>query len=184
MTVRAARALARRLSDPRFEVLFDHGDPRLDSPQHLGHITSWFGEAYAARTQLALLDIAVVDRQTGQAIVLVEIEETSSSPKVAIGDAFGTLLGDHIAFQGTRGLAVGDFTALLILLRDSPPLNPERTQYLEHQIAGLAKHAHTGNAAIGQIALRLFRSEGELVAILSRFVAARLAGHAESSQTD
>ena len=183
MTARTARALAARPPHPRFEVLFDHGDPKPD-PERVGHIASWFGDVYSAGSQLARLDIAVVDRETHRAIVLVEIEETSASPKVALGDAFGTLLGDHITFQGTRDLIVGDFTSLLILLRDRPPGHPKKTQYLEQQIAGLAKHAQTGNSAIGHIALRLFRSEDELVGMLSGFVEACLARYMGSSRTD
>jgi hypothetical protein len=94
LTARAARYPISGLDFPGYEVLFDHGDPFIDPPTRLGNISSWYGEVYSSKSQLALLDIAVVETETDRAFVLVEIEETSSTPKVILGDLFGTLMGD------------------------------------------------------------------------------------------
>ncbi len=180
LTAKAARALAVRIGDTGFDVLFDHGDSKADPPDRVGNISSWFGREYSAKSQLSLLDIAVVDRDHNRAIVLAEIEETSSSPKVAIGDAFGTILGDHITFQGTRHLAVGDFTSLLILLNGGNAGHRERIKYLQDQIEGLMNKSASGNSAISRIAIDFFQGEDDLLAILSEFVIGSLASYSEA----
>jgi hypothetical protein len=179
LTAKAARELTARIGDPGFDVLFDHGDSKIDPPDRIGNISSWFGGEYSAKSQLALLDIAVVDREHNRAIVLVEIEETSSSPKVAIGDAFGTILGDQITFQGTRHLAVGHYTSLLVLLNGGNVGHRVRIKYLQDQITDLINDSASGNSAIGRITMDLFQGEDELLAKLSEFVIGSLASYAE-----
>lgn len=180
LTAKAARELTARIRAPGFDVLFDHGDFKIYPPDRVGKISSWFGTEYSAKSQLALLDIAVVDRDNNQAIVLIEIEETSSSPKVAIGDAFGTIFGDHITFQGTRHLAVGDFTSLLILLAGGKAGHRERIRYLQNQIAGLMNESISGNSAISRISIDIFQGEDELLAILPEFVIGYLERYLET----
>ena len=96
LTAQAARRLTKDISYPRFMVLFDHGNPRMDGVNRVGQIASWFGSHYDRNSRLALLDIALVDRKTNSVLALVEIEETSAVPKTIIGDAFGFLFGDHL----------------------------------------------------------------------------------------
>ena len=180
LTAKAARELAISIQYPNFDVLFDHGDTSIDPPDQVGNISSWFGDEYSSKSQLALLDIAVVDRHSDRAIVLVEIEETSSNPKVAIGDAFGTIFGDHITFQGTRHLSVGDSTALFVLLKDGDRAQHKRLDYLQNQIARLSKCAKSGNSVIGQIIFDFFKSEEDLSRKLHEFVKKCLSRYLES----
>ena len=180
LTAKAARELAKRIPYPGFDVLFDHGDTSIDPPERVGNISSWFGHQYSSKSQLALLDIAVVDRHHDRAVVLVEIEETSSNPKVAIGDAFATILGDHITFQGTRHLSVGDSTALFVLFKDGDLAQQRRLDYLQHQIARLSKCAKSGNSVIAQIKFDFFQAEEDLLRKLHEFVKECLGRYLES----
>ena len=117
LTAHVARALARSLSDRPVDVLFDHGDPLTDNPDCLGEIVSWYGDRYVAHARLALLDIAVVRKERDEVVALIEIEESAATPKVVLGDLFGTLMGDHITFQGKRALQVGSGTTLVVLVQ-------------------------------------------------------------------
>lgn len=65
------------------DVLFDHDDTGIEPPDQVGNISSWFGSKYLSNSQLTLLDIAMIERYEDQAMVLIEIEETSSNPKMA-----------------------------------------------------------------------------------------------------
>jgi hypothetical protein len=180
LTAKAARELQKCILLPGFEVLFDHGDTSIDSPAQVGNISSWFGPVYSSVSQLALLDIAVVDRSRDQAAVLVEIEETSSNPKVAIGDAFGTILGDHITFQGKRELEVGNSTLLVILLRNGQTGHIDRLQYLQEKITASVDPAQTGNSIIGRILFDFFANEEDLVGKLTSLVNEHLASYSPS----
>jgi hypothetical protein len=182
LTARAARELEQRIQDPGFDILFDHGDLNIDPPDRVGNISSWFGPKYSAKSQLALLDIAVVDDQEDRALVLIEIEETSSNPKVAIGDAFGTILGDHITFQGRRPLLVGDWTLLVVLVRNGHPGHHERLRFLEKQITHLLDSCETENSMIGQVVLDLFDDDYVLFHKLSDLVGKHLESYRKAKR--
>lgn len=161
-TVKTACYLSQYIDKYGYTVLFDHGDPSKDPPDQVGNISSWFGEKLTASSQLALLDIAIVETKTNRVVVLIEIEETSSTPKVILGDALGTLLGDHITFQGKRPLTVGEFTTLIILLKQPKGDQSKKIDYLQAQIRQLSKHINTDNASIGRIYIDIYEGELEL----------------------
>jgi hypothetical protein len=177
LTAEVARKLATQLQDPRFEVLFDHGDAKIDPPTAVGNISSWFGSSYSSGSQLADLDIAVVERKTDNAVVLVEVEETSSTPKVILGDAFGTLLGDHVTFQGRRLLNLGDFTGLLILLRSGSRDRLWRLDYIKSQVSQLRTAAATQNSTVGDVSIEAFAEDGELIKRLLSYLTSRIASY-------
>lgn len=158
-TVKTACYLSQYIDKYGYTVLFDHGDPSKDPPDQVGNISSWFGEKLTASSQLALLDIAIVETKTNRVVALIEIEETSSTPKVILGDALGTLLGDHITFQGKRPLTVGEFTTLIILLKQPKGDQKEKIDYLQAQIRQLWGHINTGNASIRQVFIDTFSDE-------------------------
>lgn len=161
-TAKTARHLHQKIEKDGFTVLFDHGDPSKDPPDQVGNISSWFGEKLTASSQLALLDIAIVETETNRTVALIEIEEASSTPKVILGDVFGTLLGDHITFQGKRPLVVGEYTTLIILLKRPKGDQREKIDYLQTQIRQLREHINTGNASIGQVYINMYEDELEL----------------------
>jgi len=108
------------------------------------------------------LDIAVVLRETGKALVLVEIEESTDTPKVLLGDVLATLLGDRITFREGRNLEVGEWTALIVLARSKGGSHQKRADFLENRIAQLKPFLSTPNASIGGIVVDLFKDEREL----------------------
>jgi hypothetical protein len=78
--------------------------------------------------------MAVVETETDRALVLVEIEETSSTPKVILGDLFGTLMGDHVTFQGKRELKAGDHTSFIILVADEKLKSRDQIEYIQEEV--------------------------------------------------
>ena len=177
LTAHAARFLIGLPNLRDFEVLFDHGDPSIDPPGQLGNISSWFGDRYDYNSQLALLDIAVIDRRTDKAIALIEIEETSANPKTIFGDAFGTLMGDHITFHGKRRLSVGEFTTLIILFRQKAADRTDRLIYLREQIEALKPCIRSGNASIGRLVMDTYLNGTVLEQKLNDIVSACLDGY-------
>lgn len=163
LTAKTAHHLRQNVIPDGYTVLFDHGDLSKDSLDHVGEISSWYGENFAASSRLALLDIGIVEAETNRAVALIEIEETNSTPKVILGDAFGTLLGDHITFQGKRSLVVGEFTTLIILLKQPKGDQREKIDYLQEQIRQLSKHINTGNASIGRVNIDTYSDEADLL---------------------
>jgi hypothetical protein len=161
LTATAGRQLSDRLKDQGYELLFDHGDVADKQTYQVGAIVSWFGEKYGAASQLAHLDIAVIDRASGQIRALIEIEETSANPKTIIGDIYATLLGDHVTFQGQRQLNIGDFTTLIVLMRTGGENKAAQLAYLEEQARKLKEHMHTGNAAIGDLIVTGYTTQNE-----------------------
>ncbi len=88
ITAKVARKLSKELSSEGIKVLFDHGDPAIDDPRNLGQIASWFGNISNRQSRLALVDIAFIRAGTDDVLLLAEIEDTSSNPKVILGDAY------------------------------------------------------------------------------------------------
>jgi hypothetical protein len=170
LTARAARYLIKALDIPGYEILFDHGDPLIDPPSLLGNISSWFSDEYSSKSQLALLDIAVVETETDRALVLVEIEETSSSPKVILGDLFGTLMGDHVTFQGRRELRIGDHTSFIILVADEKLRSRGQIEYIQEEVEKARRHMESWNNKIGRVIVDLFQDEGDLFQKLKSYV--------------
>jgi hypothetical protein len=170
LTARAARKLSQELASQGLEVLFDHGDRAVDDPDRLGRIVSWFGPEYTQAAELAMIDIALVMPRTRAALVLIEVEESSDNPKTILGDALGTLLGEHITFQGTRQLQVGPGTTLLILARCKIESHVHRVGFLERRLDTLKPALRTPNASIGRIILGTFVGYEDLEGTLLRYV--------------
>jgi hypothetical protein len=163
LTAKTARYLGQNIEMDGYTVLFDHGNLSTDPPDQVGNISSWFGEEYSSLSQLALLDIAIIESETDRAIALFEIEESSSTPKVILGDAFGTLLGDNITFKGQKPLVVGEFTSLIILIKQSKGNHRDKIEYLRSQIESISKHINSGNASIGRIYIDTYLGELDLL---------------------
>ncbi len=174
MTARAARRLE-VLAGSKFDVLFDHGDKVQDAPDRLGRTVSWFGSAHTQESELAMVDIALVSPRTQEALLLVEVEESSDNPKTLLGDALGTLLGAHLTFQGRCDLQVGPATTLAILARVGKQAHGRRTAYLQRQLSLLRNSLATPNARIGHIVVDTFVDEGELGHKLSELAKAAIA---------
>ena len=170
LTAHVARSLAGSLSDRPVDVLFDHGEQGVDPPQCLGEIVSWYGTHYGATACLALLDIAVVRQESDQAVALIEIEESAAPPKVLLGDAFATLLGDHITFQGNHALEVGKWTTLIVLVHAAGEGKQQQVAELAHRVREVKPFLTSGNASIGHILIDTFADADELEKTVTQLV--------------
>ena len=168
LTMQAARVLQPEFSQQGFDILHAHGQPGLDSPLLLGKIRAWNGEAYKPETILADLDMAVVSHAAAvsheqeRVYALIVVEETSSKPKLILGDVLATLLGKGIKFQGTRDLQVGRWTTLIVLARDRHQVQLNRLPYLEAQGKYLRENLLTPNASIGRVVIDTFLDDLQL----------------------
>ena len=146
LTAQVARVLARKFNG-RADVLFDHGDKKTD------------GDKLMRDSLLADLDIAVVLPDSNRLVAVIEIEESSASPKTLLGDLFATLFGDHITFQGKRELVVDSKTALIVLAHSKSNM-----QAANH-ISGLL-HARsawkTRNSCVGSIVVGTYEDSADL----------------------
>ena len=156
------------------EVWYDHGHSAPGVPGAVGKLKAWFGPKYAQGGILADMDIAVVERDSGRARALIEIEETSSKPKLLLGDVLATLLGHAVMFQGKRSLLVGTYTTLIVLAKGGGSAQDQRLSYLQGQINQLKASLDTPNAAIGQVVLDLFQDEPDLNKKLREQIASAL----------
>jgi hypothetical protein len=162
LTAKIARDFSKTFATRDIEVIYDHGDPSIDGSARVGQIASWFGNKYNAHSRLALLDIAFIRKGSSDVLLLVEIEETSSDPKIILGDVFATLLGDHLKFQGKRDLNVSKNTSLLVMIKGGKDQVKDRLKYLENQVNNLKFIMSSDNAQLGKIAIRSYMSDNEL----------------------
>ena len=167
LAARMARKLSPKPEFRGYDVLFDHGDKEIDPPDKVGRIVSWFGSEYKRDARLAFLDIAVVSRDSGKVFALIEIEESTSKPKVLLGDVLATLLGDKITFQGKRDLKVGRWTKLIAIAHTN---KTAQIAFLRDQVNQLRPLLSTSNASIGQIVIDTFDNEPELETKLTQAV--------------
>ena len=137
---------------------------------------SWFGFVYRRDAWLAFLDIAVVSRDSENALVLVEIEEAIATPKKLMADVLTTLIGDHVTFQSKRELKVGSWTRLVVLSKArKTEARSIRLDLLQERLNQIRGQLSTANATIGWVAMDTFQNESDLDAKLSREVEKGLA---------
>ncbi|MCC7362253.1 MAG: hypothetical protein IT317_22415 [Anaerolineales bacterium] len=114
---------------------------------------------------LADLDIAIVERASDHALVLVEVEETTDRAKVLIGDVFTALLGSGVSHLG-RQLYVGAWTTLAVVARLRRAARADRLPFIEEQVMALKAKLTTPNAVIGRVLVRGYGTDAELEAVL------------------
>ena len=152
-TAEVAQSL--NLSD--YDVLFDHGSAS-------GRIISYFGSSNERGSQLSYLDIAIVRKNTNQAVALIEIEETANRPKTIIADIFAFLLGERVTYKG-RDLDVGNETSFIVLAY-SKVQQPKHKQYILDKIERVRSDLSTKNSKIGRIVIETYSSQDELSSFL------------------
>jgi hypothetical protein len=168
LSMQAARVLQPEFSLQGFDILQAHGQPGVDSPLLLGKIRAWHGEACTPETILADLDMAVVSHEAAvsheqaRAYALIVVEETSSRPKLILGNVLATMLGKGIKFQGRRDLQVGRWTTLIVLARDKHQSQLNRLAYLEAQSKVLRENLLTPNASLGRVVIDTFVDDAQL----------------------
>jgi hypothetical protein len=143
-----------------FDVLYDHGV----SSKTVGKIVSYFGDKNERGTQLSYLDIAIVKKNTNQAVALIEIEETANRPKTIIGDIFAFLMGERVVFQG-KELAVGNATTLIIL-GYSKSQHPKHNQYILEKVEKVKSVVGTKNCEVRKIVIETYSDKDNLPNLL------------------
>jgi hypothetical protein len=138
----------------------------------VGKIAVWYGENESSErdTELSQLDIAIFEKDSRKAIVLVEVEETSDRPKTLLGDIFGLLFGDYVSFNG-KHLKVGNYTTLVVAgISKSKDRHEDRKMHIQ-ELANLAKTSlQTPNADIGKVVLKVYKDENEISEGLPEFL--------------
>jgi hypothetical protein len=79
-----------------FTVFYDHGDKQHDP--NVAVIKGFYGRQVANNNRLADIDVMVVNKNN-EAILLIEIEESSMPPKKLLGDAFSILMCNKFAVR-------------------------------------------------------------------------------------
>jgi hypothetical protein len=175
-TACVARALRQALSDHDVDILFDHGQQGVDPPEFLGEIVSWYGPDYGADARLALLDIAVVWPDEDKAAALIEIEESSATPKVVLGDLLAALLGDQVTYQGERRLKVGAWTTLIVLVPAQSDGKRRQVAEMARRVGEIRSALSSGNAAIGRFCVDTYEEVRDLEQVVEGLVREALAG--------
>ena len=148
-TAKVGAYLQQHLEPKGFQVAYDHGDKEKGS----GTIVSSLGREPRRGQGLSQVDIAVLKRQGESlyALVLLEIEEKKSTPKIVLGDIFCVLLGQSLSFAG-ESISAGPYTSLIVAaVRGARQLkkNQELALVAEKCRAALG----TPNAAVGEISV-------------------------------
>jgi hypothetical protein len=153
-------AIGKNLKFDGCDVFYDHGV----SGENVGKIVSTFSKDYGRDNELSQLDIAIVEKQSNNVMVLVEIEETSDRPKTFLSDIFGVLFGEHIFFK-RKELKVGDFTTFIVV-GVSKTDHEERNQYIQKQVSGVKANLRTQNAKTGNVMIKTYTDEREMIVLL------------------
>lgn len=162
ITVKVAETLLVYYEAKGYDVFYDHASTK----ENVGKIASWFGDKHSRESELSQLDIAIIEKGSDKALVLIKIEETNDTPKTFMGDLFGVLQGDHISFRGERNFSVGEFTTLIILGK-SKVTHKKCNEYLREQGMKIKSSLSTANSAIGNIVIDTFADEKDLYKLLS-----------------
>ena len=161
--------IARNLIFDGFEVYHDHDI----GGENVGKIVSAISEKSSRGDELSQLDIAIVEKESSNAIVLVEIEETNDRPKNFLGDIFGVLFGDYVSFKGNK-LNIGKYTTL-VLAGVSKVDHDSRNQYIEEKVKDI--RISTMNAEIGNVLIKTYKSTDEMLAQFPSFLGQVIRGN-------
>jgi hypothetical protein len=88
-------------------VYYDHGDRLLDP--NVVAVQGFSGDIVTNKNRLADVDIIVV-KPGGEIAILIEIEESSTTPKKLVGDVFTVLMCNRFAVRDGEGQRCFDVT--------------------------------------------------------------------------
>ncbi len=156
LTAELAQSIREELSTKGYDVYCGHGK----AGPLTGKIVSSINEPYKRGDELGHLDIAIVKKDTNQAVVLIEIEETNDKPKTLFSDVFGALMGNFVSLPHKGKIVVGSQTTLIIFCKGEN--HKERIKHIEEKAKMARCTLGTGNSEIGNIVIEPFTNEGEL----------------------
>ena len=163
LTAWIAEKISTDWEDRGYDVLYDHG--KKGGNKNVGTIVSWFGDEYNRESELSQADIAIVKKNSHNIFALIEIEETTDTPKTFLGDVFGILLGEHIVFSGKQKLSVDENTTLIVL-GQSNICHQDRNKHIQNNAMKVKSSLSTANAAIGKVIVDSFADADELSVLL------------------
>ena len=142
------------------DIFYDHGV----SGKSVGKIVSYFSDKKERGTQLSYLDIAIVRKNTNEAIALIEIEETANRPKTIIADIFAFLMGEKIVFRD-KELEVGNKTILIVVGFSKVP-HPKHNQYILEKVEKAKSALDTKNSKIRKVLIETYSDRDNLQTVL------------------
>lgn len=157
-----AKAIRAKMNKRGFDVYCGHGE----KGPFIGKIVSSIKEKYKRGDELAHLDIAIVKKDTNDAVALIEIEETNDKPKTLLSDLFGTLMGNFISLPGQGKIAVGNQTTLIMVVKGKN--HGARNKYICEKAMMAKPTLGTGNSQIGNIVINSFTDNEKLKKVLVR----------------
>ena len=160
LTADLAQSIREEMNTRGFDVYCGHGA----AGTFTGQIVSSTEEIYKRGDELGHLDIAIVKRDTNEAVALIEIEETNDKPKTLFSDVFGTLMGNFISLPRKGKTMVGNPTTLIIICKGKN--HEDRNKHIEEKAKMARSALGTGNAEIGNIVIESFTTHGELKKVL------------------
>ncbi len=150
LTSETAQSITVKMNNRGFDVYYDHGDP---SNSFVGTIPVSTKEELTSKNQISQLDIAIVEKDTFKAIALIEIEETTDTPKTLIGDIFTTLMGNSVHLPGRENkVKVGNWTTLIIIGKGADHI--DRNEHISDMANNVKTAFGTENSKIGNIVIK------------------------------
>jgi hypothetical protein len=164
LTSAAAKSITEEMNKRGFDVYYDHGDP---SNPFVGTIPVSTEKELSSKNQISQLDIAVMEMNTHRAIALIEIEETTDTPKTLIGDIFTTLMGDSVHLPGRKKIPeVGEWTTLIIIGNGAG--HDHRIEQIENIVNNAKSAMGTGNSQIGNVVIATLSDSKTLTDVLMK----------------
>ena len=165
---KATAEIGRNLKIEGCDVFYDHDEPS----SFVGKIASSIDKTPAMGEELSQLDIAIIEKITNKVVALIEVEETTDTPKTFLGDIFGILMGKSVSFKGnssednSSGWKIGNWTTLIIIGKGK---NHEmRNDYLSEMAIKAKSALETENSKIGDIVVKTFSEEKPLKDVLMK----------------
>ena len=91
--------LSEYLDGSPYRVFYDHGDQQ--SSANVAKVKGFVGDEITRQRVLAEIDLMVAKRN-GEAILLIELEESSFTPKLILGDVFTILMCNGLSVKQSR----------------------------------------------------------------------------------
>jgi hypothetical protein len=143
-----------------YSVVYDHGKGGKES---VGVTSAYLGDHAEMDNKLSEIDIAIIERKTNKAILLIEIEESGDNPKKIIGAAMATLLADGLSSKDGQKITVDSGTTQVVLAKGEGVEHKDRIRSMETRIKQLiSMEGINKNMKIETIKLELFQDPCDL----------------------
>jgi hypothetical protein len=115
-------------------IYYDHGESKKSN---VCQPTTYMGRRYGADATLSGVDIVVV--KDNNAVLVVEVEESTVRPKVIIGDIFGIVLADRIRIK-RKSYSLKNATIVVAIAEEGKGKKSAKYIRLERHLARYLKN--------------------------------------------